>query len=106
MDVHCILIEIFNGKQVRQSFSMLTKIEVKQTIRTTHALAQTLSSRAYTLNHWNARCVNMVGARSWCSVVLMLGHCRQCRHRLGISPHLRLFLMLTDCYTLPYFSNQ
>ena len=55
MDVHCILIEIFNGKQVRQSFSMLTKIEVKQTIRTTHALAQILSSRAYTLNHWNAR---------------------------------------------------
>ena len=48
MDVHCI-IEIFNGKQARQAFSMLTKIEVKQTIPT--RLAQILSSRVYTLRH-------------------------------------------------------
>ena len=27
--------------------------------------------------------VNMVGARRWCSVVLMLGSRRQCRHPLG-----------------------
>ena len=45
MDVHCILIKIFNGKQTRRASSMLNKIEVKQTIRTTHALAQILSSR-------------------------------------------------------------
>ena len=55
MDVHCILIEIFNGEQARRASSMLTKIEVKQTIRTTHALAQILSSRLYTLRHCNAR---------------------------------------------------
>ena len=55
MGVHCFLIEIFNGKQARRASSMLTKIEVKQTIRTTHALAQTLSSRVYTLRHCNAR---------------------------------------------------
>ena len=30
MDVHCILIAIFNGKQARQASSLLTKIEVKQ----------------------------------------------------------------------------
>ena len=29
--------------------------------------------------------VNMVGARQWCSVVLMLGHRRQWRHRFGVS---------------------
>ena len=50
MDVHCILNAIFNGKQTRRASSMLTKIGVKQTIHTTHALAQTalaliLSSR-------------------------------------------------------------
>ena len=55
MDVDCILIEIFNGKQARQVSSMLTKIEVKQTIWTTHALAQILSSRVYTLRHCNER---------------------------------------------------
>ena len=53
MDVHCILIEIFNGKQARQASSMLTKIEVKQTIPT--RLAQILSSRVYTMRHCNAR---------------------------------------------------
>ena len=53
--------------------------------------------------------VNMVGARRWCSVVLMLGHRRQCRHELGVRGgvlRLRLFSMMIDCYTLPYFSNQ
>ena len=35
IDVHCILYAIFNGKQTRQASSMLTKIGVKQTIRTT-----------------------------------------------------------------------
>ena len=35
MDVHCILIEIFNDKQARQASSMLTKIEVKQTTHKT-----------------------------------------------------------------------
>ena len=45
MDVHCILNAIFNGKQTRRASSMLTKIGVKQTIRTTHALAHILSSR-------------------------------------------------------------
>ena len=45
MDVHCFLNVIFNGKQTRRASSMLTKIGVKQTIRTTHALAQILSSR-------------------------------------------------------------
>ena len=39
MDVHSILIEIFNGKQARPASSMLTRIEVKQTIRTAQALA-------------------------------------------------------------------
>ena len=36
MDVglHCILNAIFNGKQTRRASSMLTKIGVKQTIRT------------------------------------------------------------------------
>ena len=34
---------------------MLTKIEVKQTIRITHALAQILSSRVFTLRQCNAR---------------------------------------------------
>ena len=48
MDVLCILIELFNDKQVRWASSMLTRIEVKQIIRTTHALAQILSSRVYT----------------------------------------------------------
>ena len=28
--------------------------------------------------------VNMVGARRWCSVVLMLGHRPQWRHRFGV----------------------
>ena len=32
MDVHCILNAIFNGKQTRRASSMLTKIEVKQTM--------------------------------------------------------------------------
>ena len=32
MDVHCILNAKFNGKQARRASSMLTKIEVKQTI--------------------------------------------------------------------------
>ena len=47
MDVHCILNTIFNGKQTRRASSMLTKIGVKQAIRTTttHALVQILSSR-------------------------------------------------------------
>ena len=50
--------------------------------------------------------VNMVGARRWCSVVLMLGHLHQWRHRLGVSwgvPRLRLFSMMIDCHTLPFF---
>ena len=58
--------------------------------------------------------VNMVGARRWCSVVLMLGSRRQCRHPLGGIrlasrggvPRLRLFSIMIDCYTLPYFSNR
>ena len=29
--------------------------------------------------------VNMVGARRWCGVVLILGHRHQWRHRLGVS---------------------
>ena len=52
---HCILNAIFNGKQTRRVFFMLTKIEFKQTIRTMHALAQILSLRVYTLGHCNAR---------------------------------------------------
>ena len=56
MDVHCILNAIFNGKQTRRASSMLTKIGVKQTIPTTHTLAQILSSHVYyTLRHCNAR---------------------------------------------------
>ena len=35
--------------------------------------------------------VNMDGARRCCSVVLMLGHRRQWRHRFGVSLSLRLF---------------
>ena len=56
MDVHCILNAIFNGKQTRRASSMLTKIEVKQTMHaewTMHALAQILSSCVYTLRHCN-----------------------------------------------------
>ena len=45
MYINCILNAIFNGKQTRRASSMLTKIGVKQTIRTRHALAQILSSR-------------------------------------------------------------
>ena len=45
MYVHFILNAIFNGKQTRRASSMFTKIGVKQTIRTTRALAQILSSR-------------------------------------------------------------
>ena len=42
MDVHCILHAIFNGKQTRRASSILTKIGVKQTIRTTdNALTST-----------------------------------------------------------------
>ena len=51
--------------------------------------------------------VNMVSARRWCSVAL--GHRRQCRHGLGVRGgvlRLRLFSIMIDCYTLPYFSNQ
>ena len=55
MDVHCILNAIFNGKHTRLVSSMLTKIEVKQTIRTTHALAKILSSHVYIPRHCNAR---------------------------------------------------
>ena len=57
MEVHCILNAIFNGKQMRLASSMLTKIGVEQTIRTTHALAQILSRLHvyYTLRHCNAR---------------------------------------------------
>ena len=29
--------------------------------------------------------VNMVGARRWCGVVLIMGHHHQWRHRLGVS---------------------
>ena len=89
MEVHCILIEIFNGKQARPASSMLTRIEVKQTMLTTHALAQILSSRVYTellaLRHCNAHmALNMDGARRRCSVVIMLGHRRQWRHWFGV----------------------
>ena len=45
---------------------MLTKIGVKQTIRTTPALAQILLG---TVMHV---AVNMVGARQWCGVVLIV----------------------------------
>ena len=65
---------------------MLTKIEVKQTIQTTDKISayiifQCIHSEAllcYVV-------VNMVGARRWCSFVLMLGHRRQWRHRFGVS---------------------
>ena len=49
MDVHCILIEIFNGKQARQASSMLTKNKVKQT---TH---KTSTDIIFTCIHCNAR---------------------------------------------------
>ena len=44
--------------------------------------------------------VNMDGAGRCCSVVLMLGHRRQWRHRFGVScslPFLRLFPVMIDC---------
>ena len=48
--------------------------------------------------------VNMDGAKRCCSVVLMLGHRRQWRHRFGVSwslPRLRLFpvirAVMIDC---------
>ena len=69
-----------------------------------HAVAQTLSSRVYTVMHMAE---NMIGARCRCSVVLILGHCRQWGHRFGVRrPRLRLFLVIIDCYTLPHFPNQ
>ena len=60
INVHCILNAIFNGKQTKWASSMLTKIAM-------HVA------------------VNMVGARRWCGVVLIMGHCHQWRHRLGVS---------------------
>ena len=53
--------------------------------------------------------VNMVGARRWCGVVLIMGHRHQWRHRLGVlwrRTPFTFILILIDCYTLPYFLNQ
>ena len=50
--------------------------------------------------------VNMVGARRWCSVVLMLGHRRQWPHRFGVSWRRTQFTsipMMIDCYTCLIF---
>ena len=46
--------------------------------------------------------VNMGGAGRWCSVVLMLGHHRQWRHRFGGSWRRTAFTSIPhddDCYT-------
>ena len=48
--------------------------------------------------------VNMVGARRWCGVVLIMGHRHQWRHQFGVSWRRTPFtfiLILIDCYTLP-----
>ena len=94
MDVHCILIEIFNGKQRGERLLCLPGF----LIWTTHALAHILSSGVYMLRHCNARGCGH-------SVVLMLGHRRQWGHRFGVSwgvPRLRLLPMMIGCYTLPH----
>ena len=89
---------------------MLTKIEVKQTIRITHALAQILSSRVFTLRQCNARgceygrretlvqCCCNTGPPSLMAAIGLASR--------GRVPRLRLFLMMIDCYTLPSFLNQ
>ena len=38
--------------------------------------------------------VNMAGARRWCSVVLMLGHRHQWRHRFRVSWPITLFTFI------------
>ena len=76
---------------------MLTKIGVKQTIRTTPALAQILLG---TVMHV---AVNMVGARQWCGVVLIVINGGIGLASRGGVPRLRLFSRMIDCYTLPYF---
>ena len=58
-------------------------VKLNRQYRQPTTLAQILSSRVYTLVMHVV--VNMVGARRWCSVVLMLGHLRQWRHRFGVS---------------------
>ena len=50
--------------------------------------------------------VNMGSAGRWCSVVLMLGHCRQWRHRFGILWRRTAFTSIPhddDCYTCLIF---
>ena len=81
-----------------------TRIEVKQTTRTTQ---RTHLHRHYLHVYTQHVVVEMVGARHWCSVVLMLGHRRHWRHRFGVSrrPVTRLRLIPRD-YTLPHFPNQ
>ena len=87
MDVHCILNAIFNGKQTRRASSMLTK-----QWRIQHRANPACAPPPY-----------------WCGIVLIMGHCHQWWHRLGVSwrrSRIRLFSMMIDCYTLPNFSNQ
>ena len=53
--------------------------------------------------------VNMVDARRWCSVVLMLGQRCKCRHRFGISLRRIPFTFILNDDRLLYtalFSNQ
>ena len=75
-----------------------TRIEVKQTTRTTQ---RTHLHRHYLHVYKQHVVVNMVGAIHWCSVVLMLGHRSHWRHRFGVSwrrvTRLRLFPVMIPC---------
>ena len=108
--VHCILIEILNGKQVGPASSMLTSVEVIQTIRTKHALAQTLSSRVYTLRLCNAqgceygRCETLLQCSNAGPLSSMAASVGVLWTRVRTLS--RLFLMMIDCCTLPPFQNQ
>ena len=45
--------------------------------------------------------VNMVGARRWCGVVLIMGHRHQWRHRLGVSWRRTQFILHDDRLLYP-----
>ena len=80
MDVHCILIEIVNGKQARSASSMLTRIEDNTDNARTSTDIIFTCILLDTVMHVT---VNMDGARRCCSVVLMLGYRRQRQHRFA-----------------------
>ena len=106
MDVHCILNAILNGKQTRRASSMLTKIGVKQdNARTSTDIIFT----CITVRHCNARGCEY-GRRETlvrcCSNYGPSSSMAASAWRLVAAYPFTFILILIDCYTLPYFSNQ